>query len=232
MPFTPASLRFLRGLAKNNNKPWFEAHRDEYEEALREPMRELIGDMDARFSKFAPEIVGDPKRSMFRINRDIRFSEDRSPYKSHAACWFFHRRADHAVGSDAEGGSAGFYFHLEPGQSLVGAGLWMPPRPQLNRLRDAIADDPAKFANVARSLTKRFGGLDDGDMLKRMPQGFSETHPAAKWLKYKSFTTGRPMKDSQVVGSRLPSRLEREFMGLLPLVRWLNGALGFESPSR
>ena len=74
MGFNPAALRFLRGLAKNNNKEWFEAHREEYETEVREPMRDLIGEMNDRFSKFAPEIGGDPKRSMFRINRDNRFS--------------------------------------------------------------------------------------------------------------------------------------------------------------
>ena len=185
MPFTATSLRFLRGLKSHNNKPWFEAHRDEYEGSLREPMRELIGEMDARFSSFAPEMVGDPKRSMFRINRDIRFSSDKSPYKSHVACWFFHRRAAHKVGGEAEGGSAGFYFHLEPGKSLVGAGLWMPPRPQLNRIRDAIAEKPAVFDRMARGLVKRYGGLDDEAVLKRMPRGFADDHPAAKWLRYR-----------------------------------------------
>jgi len=229
MPFTPVSHRFLRGLARNNNKPWFESHRDEYEQSLREPMRELISEMDARFSTFAPEICGDPKRSMFRINRDIRFSKDQSPYKTRVACWFFHRRAAHNVGTEAEGGSAGFYFHLEPGKSLVGAGLWMPPRPQLNRLRDSIAEDPAIFDRMARGLVKRFGGLDDDAVLKRMPQGYSETHPGAKWLRYQSFTAGRGITDTQVVGGRLPVILSQEFERLLPLVRWLNGALGFRA---
>src|SRR2546422_2585207 len=114
-------------------------------------MRELIDDMNARLAKFAPEIGGDPKRSMFRINRDIRFSKDKSPYKTHAACWFHHRRATSRVGSEANEGSAGFYFHLQPGgKSGLGAGIWMPPRPQLNRLRDAIADDAAAFGRMAR----------------------------------------------------------------------------------
>src|SRR6478752_9725291 len=115
MPFTQSSLRFFRQLSSNNNKPWFEAHRDAYEEHVRAPMRELVEDMFARFRTFAPEIGGDPKRSMFRINRDIRFSKNKAPYKTHAACWYHHRGAARAVGSEAEQGSAGFYFHLEPG---------------------------------------------------------------------------------------------------------------------
>jgi uncharacterized protein (TIGR02453 family) len=227
MAFTPAALRFLRGLAKNNNKPWFEAHRADYEQELREPMRDLIGEMNVRFAKFAPEMGGDPKRSMFRINRDIRFSQDKSPYKTHAACWFHHRRATSRVGSEADAGSAGFYFHLEPGRSMVGAGLWMPPRPQLNKLRDAIAKDPTGFDRVVRGLTKRYGGLDDEAVLKRMPRGFPEDHPAAKWLRYQSFTSGRLLKDAEVTDAKLPASLAREFENLLPLVRWLNAALGY-----
>ena len=226
MAFTPAALRFLRGLAKNNNKEWFEAHREEYETELRVPMRDLIGEMDARMRKFAPEIGGDPKRSMFRIHRDIRFSKDKSPYKTHAACWFHHRRATARVGSEADAGSAGFYFHLEPGRSMVGGGLWMPPRPQLNKLRDAIAEDPAGFDRIAKGLAKRYDGLDDEAVLKRMPRGFAEDHRAAKWLRYQSFTSGRMLSDAEVTDSRLPALLAKDFQGLLPLVRWLNSALG------
>ena len=226
MAFTPAALRFLRGLAKNNNKEWFEAHRAGYDSEVREPMRDLIEEMNARFAKFAPEIGGDPKRSMFRIHRDIRFSKDKSPYKTHAACWFHHKRATSRVGSEADAGSAGFYFHLEPSRSMVGGGLWMPPRPQLDKLRDAIAEDPVGFDRVAKGLSKRYGGLDDEAVLKRMPRGFSEEHPGATWLRYQSFTSGRLLDDAEVTDSRLPALLAREFQGLLPLVRWLNGALG------
>src|ERR1700716_2946389 len=151
MPFTKRALGFLRGLARHNEKPWFEAHRDEYEAEIRQPMRELIEDLDTRFAQFAPEIGGDPKRSMFRINRDIRFSTDKSPYNTHPACWFPPLNAARSVGSDAHAGSAGHYFHLEPGgRSMIGAGIGMPPRPQLNKLRNAIAKDPAGFDRLAR----------------------------------------------------------------------------------
>src|SRR5258708_14226244 len=143
MSFAAASLRFLRGLARNNKKPWFEAHRADYETHIRAPMRALIEEMDVRFARFAPELTGDPKRSMFRINRDIRFSKDKSPYKTHAACWFRHRAADHRVGGDAEAGSAGLYFHLQPGQSFVRAGVWVAPRPGPGKDPAAIADRPA-----------------------------------------------------------------------------------------
>src|SRR5437764_4442357 len=228
MPFTPAALRFFRQLAAHNEKQWFEAHRTEYEAEVREPMRALIDDMDVSFARFAPEIGGDPKRSMFRINRDIRFSKDKSPYKTHAAAWFHHRNAARSVGSEADAGSAGYYFHLEPGsRSMLGAGLWMPPRPQLNKLRDAIAKDAKGFDRLARSIPRRFGGLDDEGSLKRMPRGYAEDHPAAKWLRFQSFTSGRTLTDAQVTNASLVSLLAREYAALLPLVRWLNGALSF-----
>jgi uncharacterized protein (TIGR02453 family) len=233
MPFSKRSLTFFRQLARNNEKSWFEAHRDEYENEVRAPMRELIEELDVRFAEFAPEIGGDPKRSMFRINRDIRFSKDKSPYKTHAAAWFHHRNAARSVGSEADAGSAGYYFHLEPGgKSMIGAGLWMPPRPQLNKLRSAIADDSAGFDQMVRSIPSRFDGLDDESTLKRMPRGYAEDHPAAKWLRYQSFTSGRTLTDAQATSSALVTLLATEFKALLPLVRWLNGALGFKPATR
>ena|SRR5256885_3621382 len=230
MPFTPAALRYLRQLKAHNEKPWFEEHRQEYEQDVRDPMRMLIEEMLMRFRDFAPEIGGDPKRSMFRINRDVRFSKDKSPYKTHAACWFHYRGASRKVGAEAKEGSAGFYFHLEPGgKSMVGAGVWMPPRPQLNRLRDAIAEKPAVFDRMVRELPKRFGGIHEYSVLKRMPRGYADDHPAAKWLKYQSFTSGRSMTDAEVTGAKLERLLVREFEALLPLVRWVNGALGLRA---
>src|SRR6267143_4592933 len=158
MPFTPDTLRFFRGLARNNRKPWFEAHRADYEREVRAPMRALIEEMDVRLARLAPEITGDPKRSMFRIYRDIRFSADKSPYKTHAACWFYHRDGSRAVGREAAGGGAGFYFQIAPGDSFTGGGMWIPPREALLKLRDAIAEDPKGFARIAtdRRLQRRF----------------------------------------------------------------------------
>jgi uncharacterized protein (TIGR02453 family) len=232
MPFTKRALGFLRGLARHNEKVWFEAHRDEYESEVRGPMRELIEDLDTRFAQFAPEIGGDPKRSMFRINRDIRFSKDKSPYKTSAACWFHHLNAAHAVGTEADAGSAGYYLYLHPGGSGLGAGIWKPARTQLKRLREAIADDPKGFDRMARSIPRRFGALTDESALKRMPRGYAEDHPAAKWLRFQSFTSGRALTDAQVTSPALTAFLAREYEALLPLVRWLNGALGFKPASR
>jgi len=226
MAFGKASLRFFRGLAAHNEKPWFEKNRDVYESEVRAPMRELIEDMDVLLKDVAPEMTGDPKRSMFRIHRDIRFSKDKSPYKTNAGCWFYHASASGRVGSEANEGSAGFYFHLQPGKSFLGGGLWMPPRPQLNKLRDTMAEKPQPFLQMVRVLPKRFGGLDDEGALKRMPRGYAEDQPAAKYLRYQSFVSGRPITDTQVTSKQLPALLAREFEALLPLVRWINGALG------
>ena len=232
MSFSPASLKFFRQLAAHNEKPWFEAHRDEYENEVRAPMRALIEDLNGRFARFAPEIGGDPKRSMFRINRDIRFSRDKSPYKTNAGCWFHHRSATRSVGSEASEGSAGFYFHLEPGKCFLGAGMWMPPRPLLNKVRDNIAENPAPFIKIVGKLPPRFGGLSDEGALKRMPRGYAEDHVAAKWLRFQSFTSGRTLTDAQVTSGKLPALLAREYEALLPLVRWLNSAAGYPAGSR
>jgi uncharacterized protein (TIGR02453 family) len=234
MAFSAETLRFFRGLARRNERAWFEAHRDDYERHVRGPMRELVEEMDLRLARFAPEIVGDPKRSIFRIHRDIRFSRDKSPYKTHVAAWFYHRDASRNVGQDGEGGSAGFYIQVAPGDSFTGGGIWMPPRPSLARIRDAIAENPRGFARIAdhHTLRRRLGGLTREDELKRTPRGYAPDHPAASWLRLQSFTAGRDLSDAQATGPGLVALLERDFRLMLPLVRWLNGALGLRPASR
>ena len=232
--FTPRSLAFLRGLARNNRRDWFLAHRGDYESALLAPMRALVEELDVRLARLAPEIVGDPGRSLFRIYRDVRFSKDKSPYKVHAACWLFHRDASHRVGQESHGGGAGFYFHLQPGRSMDGGGLWMPPREALSKLRDAMAEKPAAFERtvLAPAVRRRFGELDDEAVLTRVPRGYAPDHPAARWLRFRSFTMGRMLTDAQVTGARLPDLLAADFALMLPLVRWINGALGLKSAAR
>lgn len=234
MGFSTATLTFLRNLKRHNERPWFEAHRAEYEGDVKAPMRELIEEMDVRLARLAPEIIGDPKRSMFRIYRDIRFSTDKSPYKTHASCWLYHRDGSRAVGREAAGGGAGFYFQIAPGDSFTGGGMWMPPREALMKLRDAIAEDPKRFAKIAtdKRLMRRCGGLDEEAMLRRVPRGFAPDHPGARWLKFQSFVTGRALSDAQAVSGRLPALLEADFRLMLPLVRWINGVLGLRAAQR
>lgn len=232
--FTADTLRFFRGLARHNERPWFEAHRADWERHARDPMRALVEEIDVRLGRVAPEIVGDPMRSVFRIHRDIRFAKDKSPYKTHAACWFFHRDGRSQVGREAEGGGAGFYFQVAPGGSFVGGGLWMPPRPALRRLRAAIAANPRAFGRAADSpaVRRRFGGLSEEEMLTRMPRGYAEDHPAARWLRHQSFTLGRALTDAQVTSARLPALLLADFALIVPLVRWINSTLGLAPASR
>ena len=234
MTFSTATLRFLRALKAHNAKPWFEAHRAEYEAFVKQPMLALIEELDIRLARLAPEIVGDPKRSMFRIYRDIRFSADKSPYKTHASCWFYHRDGSRGVGREAEGGGAGFYFQIAPGDSFTGGGMWMPPKDALAKIREAIAENPRAFTKIAgdATLKRRFGGLDDEAQLKRVPRGYAPDHPAAEWLTFQSFVSGRRLTDRQAVSGRLVALLEADFTVLLPLVRWINGTLGLRAASR
>lgn len=227
--FPADALTFFRQLGRNNRRDWFEANRPRYEGSVRAPLRALVEELDVRFARLAPEIVGDPRRSLFRIHRDVRFSRDKSPYKTHASCWFFHRDAGRQVGQEADAGSAGFYFQASPTESFLGAGIWMPPRGSLGRIRDAIAEDPEGFAAAVATpaLRRRFGGLDEDAMLTRLPRGYAPGHPAERWLRYQSFTMGRALTATEVLSPRLAAALERDYARLLPLVRWLNGALGY-----
>lgn len=232
--FSPKALTFLRQLKRNNRREWFQEHRDVYEREVLIPLRLFVEEMDVRFAGFAPELIGDPRRSIFRIYRDVRFSKDKSPYKTHAAAWFRHANASHGVGSETHGAGAGFYFHLEPGASFVAGGIWMPPRPSLLRLRDAIAEHPDAFAATlsAPAFRRRFGTLSDEAMLTRLPRGFDPGHPAERWLRYQSFTVSAPLSDAQVTERRLADRVSRDFKLILPMVRWLNRALGYPPASR
>jgi uncharacterized protein (TIGR02453 family) len=229
--FRPQALAFLRGLKKNNRREWFEAHRDDFVREISDPMKALIEELDVRFAGLAPEFVGDPRRSMFRIYRDVRFSKDKSPYKTHAALWIYHRAPGRGVGKEIDGG-AGFYVHLEPDASLVAAGLWMPPRPSLAKVREHFSHDLAgwKRAVTAPDVLKRLGGLnddDDGVLLKRLPRGFEEGHPAEAWLRYNSFTMSRAYRDAEMLSPTLADKAMKDFALLVPMCRWLNRALGY-----
>jgi uncharacterized protein (TIGR02453 family) len=232
--FRAPAFKFLRGIKRNNRREWFQEHRSEYEECVLVPMRGLVEELDVRLGRFAPEFVGDPKRSIFRIYRDVRFSKDKSPYKTHAACWFSHRNAGHGVGSETHGAGAGFYFHLEPGASLVAGGIWMPPRASLNRIREVLADRPKEFGAILRrpAFRRRFPVLGEESMLKRLPRGFVAGHPAEPWLRYVSFTVSARLADREVLSPALGDRVERDFRLMLPLVRWLNDALGYPAAAR
>ena len=232
--FEPAALAFLRRLARHNSREWFERHRPVYEIEVRDPLRSLVEEMDVRLARVAPEIGGDPRRSVFRIHRDVRFSADKSPYKTNAACQFYHHDAGRGAGQDAEGAGAGLYFQLADGECLVAGGIWMPARPALEKIREALAADPEGLDEIVRApvFRRRFKALDREAMLTRLPRGYAEGHPAERWLRYKSFTATRMLTEGQATSARLPALLERDFAALVPLVRWLNGAIGYRAWER
>jgi uncharacterized protein (TIGR02453 family) len=227
--FRPGALGFLRRLARNNRRDWFEQHRAEYETELKAPLAALVEEMDVRLATIAPELLGDPRRSIFRIHRDVRFSADKSPYKTNAACQFFHQDAGRGAGQDAEGAGAGLYFQLADRDCFVAGGIWMPARGTLDKIREEIAARYQELDEIVQApgFRRRFKRLNDEAMLKRMPRGYDEQHPAARWLKYRSFTVWRQLSETDVLNPRLPATLERDFTAMVPLVRWLNGAIGY-----
>jgi uncharacterized protein (TIGR02453 family) len=232
--FGRGALTFLRQLKRHNEREWFLAHKETFDNEVLAPLKLLVEEVDVRFGSFAPEFVGDPKRSIFRIYRDVRFSKDKSPYKTHAASWFKHQNSSQGVGSEAFGAGAGFYFHLEPAASFVGGGIWMPPRPTLNQLRDSIAAKPKEFEQSmsAPAFKRRFGKLSEESMLTRLPRGFAPGHAAEKWLRYQSFTAGAELSDADILDRKLVDKIEKDFKTMLPFVRWLNQALGYRARDR
>ncbi len=140
-----------------------------------------------------------------------------------------HRDAGRGAGQDAEGAGAGLYFQLADGECFVAGGIWMPARPALDRIREALAGSPGVLDRLLRTptLRRRFSGLDEEAVLKRMPRGYAEDHPAARWLRYRSFTASRTMSEREVTSRRLTEILARDFAALVPLVQWINAAIGF-----
>ncbi|HKT59481.1 MAG TPA: DUF2461 domain-containing protein, partial [Gemmatimonadales bacterium] len=232
--FGPGALKFLRGLTRHNDREWFERHRAVYEMEVRGPLRALVEEMDVRLARVAPELTGDPRRSIFRIHRDVRFSKDKSPYKTNAACQFYHHDAGRGAGQDADGAGAGLYFQIADGECFVAGGIWMPARPALEKIREAVAEEPEALDRIVRAPTfrRRFGALSEEAMLSRLPRGYAEGHPAGRWLRYKSFTASRMLTEREVTSSRLAAMIERDFAALVPLVRWLNGAIGYRAWER
>jgi uncharacterized protein (TIGR02453 family) len=219
--FKPAAFTFLRGLARHNDRAWFDAHREAYLRDLRDPFLRLIEELGPVVEKTSAHYRADPRAqggSLFRINRDTRFSNDKQPYKTWAGARFFHAR-----GRSVEAPS--FYLHVQPGNCFFGAGLWQPEPPTLARIRHFIVDNPASWTAATRSRAFRARYALGGESLVRAPRGFDPAHPLVEDLKRKGFTAWVPLDDAQLCSPRLQATLGTHFRGLAPLVDYLCAAL-------
>jgi uncharacterized protein (TIGR02453 family) len=217
--FPPEAFRFLRALGRNNRREWFLERKDVYLTHVRHPMERLVEALAVRLGDFAPEFVADPGQSIYRIYRDVRFSPDKSPYKTHAAAVFPH----HELGKHQ---GAGFYVHIAPGNVFAGGGLYRPGAGDLAAVRQAIAGDPAPLRRIVSAARFRglFGELS-GEQLRRVPRGFPADHAAASLLRHRQFLAGRPFTEELASSGAFAGELQRTFRALLPLCRYLNDAI-------
>ena len=214
--FEPALFDFLRDLKQNNNREWFQKNKHIYESKVKQPLLEFIADFAPHLHKIHPRFVADPRPvggSMFRIYRDVRFSEDKSPYKTQASAHFKHHKASKDVHVP------GFYLHLEPGQCFIAAGLWHPDSPTLLAIRKAIVSRPEEWKKVKRRISI------EGDKLMRPPKGFAIDHPFIEDLKQKDFVTSEKFSEAQICSHKFIADLAASFKNMLPLVVFLSKAL-------
>jgi len=215
-PFTGFSrdaVQFLVELALHNERSWFQPRKAEYERLLKEPMEALCRALAGRFETRGLPLRADPAHSPFRIYRDVRFSADKSPYKTHVSASFPWA---------GEGGGVGAYFHLQPGEMFAGGGMWHPEPAQLAGWRQMVAGDLDKVEAVVKNPTfvATFGSVS-GDSLKRVPTGFAADHPGAELLKLKDVTFGRHLSDEEVFSPNLPDTLVEAFTAAVPLLELL-----------
>ena len=212
---------FFKALKKNNNRDWFNANKARYHDAVVKPMGEYISSMAPLLEAISPYYNADPRPhggSMFRIYRDTRFSNDKTPYKTHAACHFRHR-----AGRDAH--APGFYLHIETDGISIGGGIWRPPAQQLGLIRDFIADNPAAWGDLAQSAEiKDMGGIQ-GDSLKRPPRGFTADARHIQDLKRRSFYVMSGFSEGLALSPDLVSESERVFRTVARLNHFISDAL-------
>ncbi|MGD9548860.1 MAG: DUF2461 domain-containing protein [Candidatus Krumholzibacteriia bacterium] len=219
--FTPALFAFLRDLAANNEREWFQDNRDRYLENVQQPALDFITDFGASLLRISPHFRADPRPnggSLFRIHRDVRFSKDKSPYKTAVGIHFRHEAGKTAY-------TPGYYLHLEPGGCFVGVGLWHPDNPTLRRLRDRVAGDPDSWRKMAadREFSARF--TISGESLKRPPRDVPAEHPLVEVLKLKDYTAFAPLTRRQVTSADFLAEFTELCRAGSPLVRWICGAL-------
>jgi uncharacterized protein (TIGR02453 family) len=217
--FTPKTIPFLRSLRRHNDRQWFRDRRDVYDAHVRGPMVAVIEQLAEDFRHFAPELVATSKVSLFRIYRDTRFSEDKSPLKTQVAAIFPHRDLGRLVG-------AALYLEVAPTHVMFAGGLHAPRSPELQRIRDHIARRYRRFRTIIGSAGfKRTLGPLDGKVLQRVPHAYPRTHPAADLLRRREFLASKKYPANFAADPRFYRELLRVFRQIVPLVRFLNQPL-------
>ncbi|MGK2861203.1 MAG: DUF2461 domain-containing protein [Chitinophagaceae bacterium] len=215
------TIKFLKDLSKNNNKPWFEAHRKNYEEAKTDFAGFIQSIIDNHGKKDEGIAHLKSKDCMFRINRDVRFSKDKSPYKNNMGAYINKGGKKSVYG--------GYYFHCQPGQSFVGGGLWMPMPAELSKVRQEIDYNFDTFKKITGS--KKFKSVYDDlsrdaeYILSRVPKGYEADNPAAEYLKLKSFVSMIPLKDADLISKDLGKKVLLAFEALQPLLEFINQSI-------
>jgi uncharacterized protein (TIGR02453 family) len=217
-----ATIKFLKDLKKNNNKPWFDQNRKVYEAAKADFANFIQAVIDKHGKKDSTIKNLVAKDCMFRINRDVRFSKDKSPYKSNFG-------ASINKGGRKAFNSAGYYFHLEPGQCFAGGGMYMPMPDDLKKLRQEIDYNFADFKKIigSKKFKSVYGELDRSAefLLSRVPKGYEADNPAAEYLKLKSFIAMISIKDADLGSKNLVTKTVQAFDSLQPLINFLNHAI-------
>ena len=211
---------FLKALSKNNNKAWFDANRQAYEKA-KSDFREFISGIILGIGKFDNTIAAlDAKNCMFRINRDVRFSKDKRPYKTNMAGYFNK--------DGKKGAGAGYYLHIEPGASFIAGGIWMPEPGTLAGIRQEIDYNLKDINRILGTpgFKKYFPqGLDTSNMLQRPPKGYDTDNPAIELIKLKSFIVSKPFTDKEMASESFEKEILTAFRTMKPLVDFINRAL-------
>jgi len=217
--FSPDALKFLRGLKRNNDRAWFDKHKPVYEAALKTPLFAVIEAVNAQLADFAPEHVRPAQKIAMRIYRDIRFSNDKTPYKTHVSAWWARSGLEKTSGG-------GFYFQLDAQQILIAAGVYMPEREQLLAIRAHLAEHHAEYRKlIAAKKLKATMELFDGRSMTRGPKGYPADHPAMDLLMQRQWGVSTTLPAEEALQPTLVKRIAGCFKLAAPLVAFLNQPL-------
>jgi uncharacterized protein (TIGR02453 family) len=219
--FRSEAIQFLADLAANNERAWFQAHKGDYERLIKEPMEALVAALASVFAERGLPLQADPKRSIFRIYRDTRFSKDKSPYKTNAGAYF--PWIEQRPGAEPERRSSGGYFHFQPGEMFFGGGMHMPDREQLQAWRRKVVAEPEAVHDALEDpgFVAAFDRINAHDPLKRVPPGYPPDHQDAELLKMRDVVFGRQLSDEEVLSPDLPRVLSDGWAAAMPVLTLL-----------